>query len=181
VSIVKLSFPGTRRTLAYLFALCGTALFVHLVRSVGAAKILRSIQQIGWGMLAVVAVGGCTFVVRSLAWRCTLGREYRRLPARTLFRVYVAGEAMGLLFFGGLAVADTTPRADASRRRSNDSGDFVGHSRPRAIYRGQCHLSDGDHPVDSARAPRRNRDTTDDLCNRLHLCRDHGFGVDRDA
>ncbi len=108
MSIVKLSFPGTRRTLAYLFALCGTALFVHLVRSVGAAKILRSIQQIGWGMLAVIAVGGCTFVVRSLAWRCTLGREYRHLPARTLFRVYVAGEAMGLLFFGGLAVADTT-------------------------------------------------------------------------
>ena len=53
---MKLSFPGTRRTLAYLFALCGTALFIHLVRSVGAAKILRSIQHIGWGMLAVVAV-----------------------------------------------------------------------------------------------------------------------------
>ncbi|MCU1252572.1 MAG: hypothetical protein JWQ49_5601 [Edaphobacter sp.] len=105
---MKLSFPGTWRTLVYLFALCGTALLVHLVRSVGTAKILRSIQQIGWGMLAVVAVGGCTFVVRSLAWRYTLGREYRHLPAQTLFRVYVAGEAMGLLFFGGLAVADTT-------------------------------------------------------------------------
>jgi hypothetical protein len=64
---VKLRFLGTRRTLTYLFALCGTALFVHLVRSVGAATILRSIQQIGWGMLAIVAVGGCTFVVRSLA------------------------------------------------------------------------------------------------------------------
>lgn len=108
MSVVKLRSPGMRRAIAYLFALCGAALFVHPVHSVGPARILGSIEQTGWGVLAIIAVGGCIFVVRSLAWHCTLGREYRHLPVRTLFRVYVAGEAMGLLFFGGLAASDTT-------------------------------------------------------------------------
>jgi len=47
-------------------------------------------------------------LVRSVAWRCTLGREFRNLPISTLFRIYVSAEAAGFLFFGGPAVADTT-------------------------------------------------------------------------
>jgi glycosyltransferase 2 family protein len=97
-----------RRTLKYFFAVCGIALFIQLIRSVGIAKVLDSIQQIGWGTLAIVLVGGSIFVVRTLAWRLTLGREYRHLPLQKLFRVYIAAEALGFLFFGGPAVADTT-------------------------------------------------------------------------
>lgn len=97
-----------RDILKYLFAACGTALFVHLILSVGPSTVWRSVQQVGWGVLALVAMGGCIFLVRSLAWRLTLGREYRHMPLPALFRVYVAAEAMGFLFFGGPAVADTT-------------------------------------------------------------------------
>jgi glycosyltransferase 2 family protein len=97
-----------RRILRYLVAACGVALFGHLIYRVGFANVLNSIQQIGWGLAAIVAVGGCIFMARSVAWRLTLGQEYRRIPLWTLLRTYIAAESMGVLFFGGPAVADAT-------------------------------------------------------------------------
>jgi hypothetical protein len=96
-----------RNVLKYLFTACGIALFVHLILSVGAARVWRSVQRVSWGTLALIAVGGCILLLRSLAWRFALGRENRNVPLPQLFRVYVASEAMGFLFFGGPAVADT--------------------------------------------------------------------------
>lgn len=98
-----------RDIVKYLLAACGIALFVHLILTVGLARVWRSIQQVGcWGVLALIAIGGGIFLVRSLAWRLTLGREYHHVPLHSLFRVYLAAEAMGFLFLGGPAVADTT-------------------------------------------------------------------------
>ena len=97
-----------RRAVRYLFGICGIALFIHLIGSVGLAKILDSIQEIGWWALAIIAIGGGVLLVRSLAWRCTLGREYRHMPVSTLFRIYAAAESIGFLFLGGPAVGDTT-------------------------------------------------------------------------
>jgi hypothetical protein len=97
-----------QRIIRYTFGICGIVLFVYLVRRVGVARIADSAQQIGWGTLAIIAIGGAIFLVRSVAWRCALGRECRELPIRVLFRIYVSAEATGFLFFGGPAVADTT-------------------------------------------------------------------------
>src|SRR5689334_8407101 len=97
-----------RRILRYTFGMGGLVLFVHLVRTVGLARILESAQRIGWGTLVIIALGGCILLVRCFAWRFTLGREYRDLRILTVFRIYAAAESIGFLFFGGPAVADTT-------------------------------------------------------------------------
>jgi hypothetical protein len=81
---------------------------VHLILSVGLSRILESAQRIGWGTLAIIALGGCILLVRCFAWHFTLGREYRNLKILTLFRIYAAAESIGFLFFGGPAVTDTT-------------------------------------------------------------------------
>lgn len=96
-----------RRTLKYLFATCGIALFIRLIYSIGPEKVMNSIQQMSWGIVAILATGGSTFVVRTLAWRITLGREHRALPLGSLLRIYLVAESLGVLFWGGLAVADT--------------------------------------------------------------------------
>jgi hypothetical protein len=60
------------------------------------------------GIIVILGVSGLSFVIRSAAWRLTLGREHRRAPLWNLVRVYLVAESVGALFFGGLAVADTT-------------------------------------------------------------------------
>jgi hypothetical protein len=60
------------------------------------------------GIIVILGVSGLAFVIRSAAWRLTLGREHRRAPLWQLVRVYLVAESVGALFFGGLAVADTT-------------------------------------------------------------------------
>src|SRR5438128_2416102 len=77
---LEISQVKTRRIIRYTFGICGIVLFVYLIRRVGLTRILDSAQQIGWGTLAIIVIGGGILLVRSVAWRCTLGREYRNLP-----------------------------------------------------------------------------------------------------
>jgi hypothetical protein len=94
-----------RRTLVNLaFAIVGAALLVVTVRRVGWIDVQRSLAEIGWWYLPIIALGGLRFAARSRAWQvCAgpIGLTFRRALAATL-----AGDALGNLTPLGLLASE---------------------------------------------------------------------------
>jgi hypothetical protein len=92
----------------------GIVLFAGLVRSVGPSEIANGIRLLGWGFGLLVALGGCSQLVRTWAWRFTFKRD--ETPRYfELLKIRLAGEAVSQLTFGGHIVGETT-RAILLRR-----------------------------------------------------------------
>lgn len=89
-------------------AALGIGLFVLLVRSVGLTQVVSNIARIGWGFVAIVAVGGMSHTVKTWAWRFTLPPEHRRVSFLWTLRVRLAGEAVSQLSFAGQVFGETT-------------------------------------------------------------------------
>jgi hypothetical protein len=81
---------------AVLTAIAGLALLVWVVRRVGAADIAADVRQVGWGIAAIIAIGGLRFLLRAAAWRLCLD-DPRQLPLREAFAAVVCGDAIGNL------------------------------------------------------------------------------------
>ncbi len=79
-----------------LTALAGLALLVFVVRGVGVAEIAADIRQVGWGLLAVIAIGGLRFLLRAIAWRLCLDRP-GTLSIRDAFAAVICGDTIGNL------------------------------------------------------------------------------------
>jgi hypothetical protein len=77
-----------------LTALAGLALLVWVVRQVGVAQIEADFRQVGWGLVAIIAIGGLRFLVRALAWRLCLEPPYH-LRIDDAFAAVVCGDAIG--------------------------------------------------------------------------------------
>jgi len=84
-----------RRTLIGIAtSILGVALLVYLVRQVGLAEIAGGARAVGWGFLALVALGGLRFALRALAWQRSLD-DPSRLRWRDAFAATLAGDALG--------------------------------------------------------------------------------------
>ncbi len=84
-----------RRTVIGLAtSLLGLLLLAYLVRQVGVAAIAEGARAVGWGFLALVALGGFRFAARALAWTRALD-DPSRLPLRHAFAATLAGDALG--------------------------------------------------------------------------------------
>jgi hypothetical protein len=72
----------------------GLALFVWLVWFVGPRQIWDGFKQIGWGLVAIVAIAGLRFGARAAAWRLCVEppHELRGVDA---FQAVVSGDALG--------------------------------------------------------------------------------------
>jgi hypothetical protein len=79
-----------------LTALAGLALLVLVVRGVGVAEIAADVRQVGWGLLAVIAIGGLRFLLRAIAWRLCLDHP-ETLSVRDAFAAVVCGDTIGNL------------------------------------------------------------------------------------
>jgi hypothetical protein len=79
-----------------LTAAGGLALLVWVVRQVGVRQLEADIRQVGWGLVAIIALGGLRFVARAIAWRLCLERPHR-LPLAGAFAAVVCGDALGNL------------------------------------------------------------------------------------
>jgi hypothetical protein len=77
-------------------ALAGLALLVWVVWHVGAAEIAADVRQVGWGIAAVIAIGGLRFLVRAAAWRLCL-EDPAALSIRDAFEAVICGDALGNL------------------------------------------------------------------------------------
>ena len=79
-----------------LTALAGLALLVYVVAQVGVAEIADDIRQVGWGLLAVIAIGGLRFLLRAIAWRLCLEPPHMLSLWRT-FEAVICGDTIGNL------------------------------------------------------------------------------------
>lgn len=75
-------------------SILGLLLLVYLVRQVGLAAVVDGARAVGWGFLALVALGGARFAARALAWQRSLD-DPARLDFRDAFAATLAGDALG--------------------------------------------------------------------------------------
>lgn len=92
----------------------GLALLVWVVESVGAAKIASDVRQVGWGLVAIVAIGGLRFLARSIAWQIALDREHSLGPGAA-FAAVICGDAIGNLTPLGPLVGEPAKAAFARK------------------------------------------------------------------
>jgi hypothetical protein len=88
-------------------ALGGLILFAYAVRSVGLSAISDGVRRVGWGLAAILALGGVRFGLRTEAWRQCM-RPDARLPFLTALEAFLAGDAIGSVTPFGLAASEPT-------------------------------------------------------------------------
>jgi hypothetical protein len=77
-----------------LIAIAGTALFVWLVFKVSPGEIWAGFQNIGWGLVWIVALGGLRFAARAAAWRLCVEPPHA-LAFTDAFVAVICGDAVG--------------------------------------------------------------------------------------
>ena len=77
-------------------SLAGAVLFAAAVSHVGRDEMLGGIARVGWGFLAIVALGGLRFATRALAWMACVEAPHR-LRFRMAFEAVLASDALGTL------------------------------------------------------------------------------------
>ncbi|MGE3402014.1 MAG: lysylphosphatidylglycerol synthase domain-containing protein [Vicinamibacterales bacterium] len=99
--------PLSRRVLHALAAIGGVLLFAVAVRQAGVDQIVDGVRRVGWGLLAIFALGGARFMLRAECWRQCLqpGVVLRYRHALTAF---LAGDAVGSVTPLGLVASEPT-------------------------------------------------------------------------
>jgi len=77
-------------------AAAGLALLAWVVEYVGVAQIASDFRQVGWGLIAIIAIGGLRFLMRALAWRLCLEPPHR-LALSDAFSAVICGDTIGNL------------------------------------------------------------------------------------
>jgi hypothetical protein len=77
-------------------AVGGLALLVWVVWRVGLAEIAADVQQVGWGLVLIIGLGGLRFLLRAAAWRLCLDPPHH-LRLRDAFAAVICGDAIGNL------------------------------------------------------------------------------------
>jgi len=99
--------PVRRPLVSAAVAVLGTALFVYAVRQAGVTEILDGVARVGWGLSAIVALGGLRFALRTQCWRLCL-RDRGRLRFRDALLAFLAGDAVGSVTPFGLLASEPT-------------------------------------------------------------------------
>jgi hypothetical protein len=96
------------RTVRAAIAGLGISLFAFLIWKVGLSTFVENMHTLGWGLAALLCVGGLSHVVKTWAWWFTFDREHRTIPFPGMLKVRLAGEAVGQLSFSGPVLGETT-------------------------------------------------------------------------
>src|SRR6187397_3056353 len=75
-------------------ALLGLGAMAWMVRSVGLAKIADDVRNVGWMLVAIIAIGGLRFLMRAAAWRLCLEPPHH-LSLGDAFAAVVSGDTIG--------------------------------------------------------------------------------------
>ncbi len=97
---------GRRRRL--LTAACtfgGVVLLAYVVRRTGLDDIVDGIQRVGWGLAAILALGGLRFLLRAASWRLCLPPD-TALTYRQALGAFLAGDAVGNITPLGLLASE---------------------------------------------------------------------------
>jgi hypothetical protein len=82
---------------------------------VGASEIAADLVQVGWGLVAVIAIGGARFLVRAIAWQLCIDPPHK-LRLVDAFSAAVCGDALGNLTPLGPIVGEPAKAAFVRRR-----------------------------------------------------------------
>jgi hypothetical protein len=86
-----------RRSLSgVLTGLGGLALLAWMVSSVGVSEIAADVRQVGWTIVAIIAIGGLRFLLRAAAWRMCLDPPHT-MSLGDAFSAVVCGDTIGNL------------------------------------------------------------------------------------
>ena len=93
----------------------GVALLAWMIWWAGPANIAADVRRVGWGLPAIVAIGGLRFLLRAQAWRICLGRA-GALPLGDAFAAVVCGDTLGNLTPLGPIVGEPAKAAFVRRQ-----------------------------------------------------------------
>jgi hypothetical protein len=97
--------PGLNLT-GILSAAAGLALFAWFVmRRIGPGEIWEDLRAVGWGFIAIIAITGVRFALRTIAWSRCLEPPHR-MPFAAGFGAVLAGDALGNLTPLGLIASE---------------------------------------------------------------------------
>lgn len=85
----------------------GAALFTYAVGRVGLDALVDGVRRVGWGVLAILALGGARFVLRAQCWRWCLPHGVA-LDFPHAFTAFLAGDAVGNVTPLGLLASEPT-------------------------------------------------------------------------
>ena len=91
-------------------AVVGLALFAWFVRRLGTAEIWDNLRAVGWGFIAIIAITGTRFALRTFAWTRCLEPPHT-MPFATAFGAVLAGDALGNLTPFGLFASEPAKAA----------------------------------------------------------------------
>src|SRR5712692_7410551 len=75
-----LKIPSRAHLALRLFAIAMSAgFFVYLIWRAGPSKLWKSLSELGWGIILVIALAGVSHLVRTWGWRITLGDDQHKI------------------------------------------------------------------------------------------------------
>ena len=93
--------PLTRLSLRFFAALLGLGILSYLVFRAGPGVIWKQAQEVGWGLVLIIILGGLSHLVRTWAWRQALRCDIKRLSWSRSFGVQLVSDACGQLGLAG--------------------------------------------------------------------------------
>jgi hypothetical protein len=85
----------------------GAVLFAYAVRRVGVDVLTDGIRRVGWGLIAILILGGLRFALRAQCWRWCLPPGVA-LDFPRAFSAFLAGDAVGSVTPLGLLASEPT-------------------------------------------------------------------------
>ena len=85
----------------------GAALFAYAVNSVGVDALSDGVRRVGWGLAAILALGGARFALRAQCWRWCLPPAVP-LDFTHAFNAFLSGDAVGNVTPLGLLASEPT-------------------------------------------------------------------------
>jgi Lysylphosphatidylglycerol synthase TM region len=98
---------GRQAIVSVVGATVGVVLFAWSVNRVGVGALVDAVQRVGWGALAILAIGGLRFAVRAQCWRLCMPRGVS-LDYPHAFSAFLAGDAVGNVTPLGLLASEPT-------------------------------------------------------------------------
>jgi len=81
--------------------------FVYLIWRAGPNKLWKSLIELGWGIILVIALAGVSHVVRTWGWRLTLGDDQHKISFSRMVGLRLGAEAAGQLGIPGQTFGDS--------------------------------------------------------------------------
>jgi phosphatidylglycerophosphate synthase len=81
--------------------------FFYLICRTGPGKLWKSLSELGWGIVLVIALAGVSHLARTWGWRLTLGDEQHKISFSRMVGLRLGAEAAGQLGILGQTLGDS--------------------------------------------------------------------------